>query len=440
MNNLKKAYCRTFQTVFKIALPFLPYRKPKIVNSVTALPEILNKKKAERILLITDAGIRSLGLTKRLEQVLAKNNISCLVYDRTVANPTTNNVAEAVEIYLENHCKAIIGFGGGSSMDCAKAVGARIAKPHQSLAKMKGILKVHKRIPLLIAVPTTAGTGSETTLAAVITDAETRHKYAINDFPLIPRYAVLDPKVTVSLPPFITATTGMDALTHAVEAYIGNSTTPDTQRDALRAVKLIFENLDTAYSDGSNTEARKNMLKASFYAGCAFTKSYVGYVHAVAHSLGGEYNVPHGLANAILLPFVLEAYGSAIHKKLCRLALKAGLAEKGTPCGEAAEIFINAIKDMKKRYNIGDTIKDIREEDIPKLSHYADKEANPLYPVPVLMDAHELEQFYRILMEKNVFDSADLMQGDSAGLAKGNSFGSEEEKTTDPAEGETVNE
>ncbi len=285
-------------------------------------------------------------------------------------------------------------------MDCAKAVGARIAKPHQSLAQMKGILKIHKKLPLLVAIPTTAGTGSETTLAAVITDAQTRHKYAINDFPLIPRYAVLDPKVTLSLPPFITATTGMDALTHAVEAYIGNSTTPGTRKNALDAVKLIFENLDQAYENGSDKEARKNMLRASYYAGCAFTKSYVGYVHAVAHSLGGEYNVPHGLANAILLPFVLEAYGSVINKKLARLAIAVGIADKSTPEAEAATAFIQAIKDMKKRFDIGDTIPEIREEDIPKLAHYADKEANPLYPVPVLMNANELETFYYDLMEK----------------------------------------
>lgn len=279
-------------------------------------------------------------------------------------------------------------------MDCAKAVGARVAKPHQPLSRMKGILKVHKKLPLLIAIPTTAGTGSETTLAAVITDAQTRHKYAINDFPLIPRYAVLDPKVTVSLPPHITATTGMDALTHAVEAYIGNSTTPGTRKDALMAVELIFENLDQAFEDGTNIEARRNMLKASYFAGCAFTKSYVGYVHAVAHSLGGEYNVPHGLANAVLLPFVLEAYGEKIHKKLHRLAVAAKLADKDTPADEAAELFIDAIKDMKERFGIGNRIPEIREEDIPKLAHYADKEANPLYPVPVLMDEKELEEFY----------------------------------------------
>ena len=375
MNYLKKIYCRTFQTGLKIALPFLPYRKPKIVGSVKALPDIIQKKKCSKVLIITDAGIRKLGLTRRLETALTNAGIPFCIYDKTVENPTTDNVSEAMNLYLDSGCDCIIGFGGGSSMDCAKAVGARIAKPKQSLAKMKGILKVHKKLPLLMAVPTTAGTGSETTLAAVITDAQTRYKYAINDFPLIPRYAVLDPKVTLSLPPFITATTGMDALTHAVEAYIGNSTTYGTRKDALLAVKLIFENIDTVYTDGSN-------------------------VHAIAHSLGGEYNVPHGLANAVILPMVLEAYGEKIHKKLARLAVAAGLAEKDTPCDEAAGRFIQAIKDMKVRFGIGDRIPEIREEDIPKLSHYADKEANPLYPVPVLMNAAELEPFYYMLMEE----------------------------------------
>lgn len=398
MKKLKKIYCRTFQAGLKAALPFLPYRKPEVVGSVKAIPDIIKKHKCDHILIITDAGVRSLGLTRRLENVLTQNGISYCIYDKTVANPTTVNVAEALELYLSNQCGAIIGFGGGSSIDCAKAVGARVAKPKQSLAKMKGILKVHKRLPLLIAVPTTAGTGSETTLAAVITDAETRHKYAINDFPLIPRCAVLDPKVTLSLPPSITATTGMDALTHAVEAYIGRSTTFGTRKDALLAVRLIFENIDKAYTDGSNIDARRNMLHASFYAGCAFSKSYVGYVHAVAHSLGGEYNIPHGLANAILLPFVLEAYGPCIHKKLHHLSAAAGISAKETPHDIAAREFIDAIKAMKQRFDIGDTIEAIQETDIPKLSHYADKEANPLYPVPVLMDAGELEQFYNTLM------------------------------------------
>ena len=398
MNTLRKIYCRAFQKAFHIAIPFLPYRKPKIAGSVKELPEIIMRHKCTHVLIITDGGIMTLGLTRRLEKALKEAGIPYTIYDKTVANPTTVNVREALELYHKEGCDAIIGFGGGSSMDCAKAVGACAVKPNQSLAQMKGILKVHKKLPLLMAVPTTAGTGSETTLAAVITDADTRYKYAINDFPLIPRYAVLDPKVTLSLPPFITATTGMDALTHAVEAYIGNSTTIDTRRDALKAIKLIFENIDIAYEYGDNIQARRNMLHASFYAGCAFTKSYVGYVHAVAHSLGGQYNVPHGLANAILLPLVLREYGSCIDKKLHRLAIAAGLADKNTPDHEAAELFIRAIEEMKERFEIVNIVKEIQETDIPKLAHYADKEANPLYPVPKLMDASELEKFYYMLM------------------------------------------
>ena len=398
MNTLRKIYCRAFQKAFHIAIPFLPYRKPKIAGSVRELPEIIMRHKCTHVLIITDGGIMTLGLTRRLEKALKEAGIPYTIYDKTVANPTTVNVREALELYHKEGCDAIIGFGGGSSMDCAKAVGACAVKPNQSLAQMKGILKVHKKLPLLMAVPTTAGTGSETTLAAVITDADTRYKYAINDFPLIPRYAVLDPKVTLSLPPFITATTGMDALTHAVEAYIGNSTTIDTRRDALKAVKLIFENIDIAYEHGDNIQARRNMLHASFYAGCAFTKSYVGYVHAVAHSLGGQYNVPHGLANAILLPLVLREYGSCIDKKLHRLAIAAGLADKNTPDHEAAELFIRAIEEMKERFEIVNIVKEIQETDILKLAHYADKEANPLYPVPKLMDASELEKFYYMLM------------------------------------------
>lgn len=398
MNTLRKIYCRAFQKAFHIAIPFLPYRKPKIAGSVKELPEIIMRHKCTHVLIITDGGIMKLGLTRRLEKALKEAGIPYTIYDKTVANPTTVNVREALELYHKEDCDAIIGFGGGSSMDCAKAVGACAVKPNQSLAQMKGILKVHKKLPLLMAVPTTAGTGSETTLAAVITDADTRYKYAINDFPLIPRYAVLDPKVTLSLPPFITATTGMDALTHAVEAYIGNSTTIDTRRDALKAIKLIFENIDIAYEHGDNIQARRNMLHASFYAGCAFTKSYVGYVHAVAHSLGGQYNVPHGLANSILLPLVLREYGSCIDKKLHRLAIAAGLADKNTPDHEAAELFIRAIEEMKERLGIVNIVKEIQETDILKLAHYADKEANPLYPVPKLMDASELEKFYYMLM------------------------------------------
>jgi len=317
------------------------------------------------------------------------------VYDGTVPNPTTNNVAEALQLYHEHQCDCIIAFGGGSAMDCAKATGARVARPKKSLAKMKGILKIRKRIPLLIAIPTTAGTGSETTLAAVITDSTTRHKYAINDFPLIPSYAALMPELTIGLPPHITATTGMDALTHAVEAYIGRSTTKKTRAYAKRAVKDIFENLLTAYQNGNNIDARTKMLDAAYYAGVAFTQSYVGYVHAIAHSLGGKYNIPHGLANAIILPYVLRKFGRKIYKKLWQLGIAANLFPKETPYEFGAKIFIQAIDDMNSAMNIGTSIPEIQEDDITELAKTAEHEANPLYPVPVLWTTKELTEIYQ---------------------------------------------
>ena len=276
MNGMKTLYCRIYQGVFRLALPLLPYRTPEILAGTDRLPELFREKGISRVLLVTDPSVRALGITRHTEEALAAAGIHCAVYDGTVANPTTDNVEEALALYRAEGCEAIIGFGGGSSMDCAKAVGARVARPRRSLAKMKGILKVRRRLPLLAAVPTTAGTGSETTLAAVITDSHTRHKYPINDFPLIPRYAVLDPEVTRGLPRQITATTGLDALTHAVEAYIGRSTTRGTRRDAEEAVRLIFANLERCCDDGDDMEARAGMLRAAFLAGSAFTRSYVG--------------------------------------------------------------------------------------------------------------------------------------------------------------------
>ena len=400
MNVFKKIYCRAFQFCFKAAIPILPYRKPELLHSVDEVPGIIKKEGSDKVLVVTDATLNKLGLLDNLYKALADNNIPYFVYDKTVANPTTDNVYEALSIYKANKCNALIGFGGGSSMDCAKAVGVLAARPNKTLDDLKGILKVHKKLPLLIAVPTTAGTGSETTLAAIIVDSKTRHKYCINDFPLIPRYAVMDARVTEGLPKGITSTTGMDALTHAVEAFIGRSTTKDTRKDSLYAVKLIFENLDKVVENGSDLEARKNMLVASFHAGCAFTKSYVGYVHAVAHSLGGKYNVPHGLANAVLLPFVLEEYGDCINKKLKKLSVAAGVSSEDTDEKTAAKAFIQAIKDMKIRYGIGDTFPELKEEDIDEMAAYADKEGNPLYPVPVLMDKNELKKFYHMVMEK----------------------------------------
>ena len=392
MNVFKKIYCRIFQGCFHLAIPILPYRDPKILNSINELPKEFASKGIKKVLLVTDPVIRS--LTGELEKLLPAAGVECVVYDKTNANPTVSNVDEALALYIGEKCEALIGFGGGSSIDCAKAVGARIACPHKSLSQMKGILKIVKRIPLLAAIPTTAGTGSETTVTTVITDDKTHYKYPISDFPLIPKIAVLDPKVTFSLPANLTATTGMDAMTHAVEAFIGGSTTRKTRDYATRAVQLILQNIENAYKNGHDETARRNMLIASNLAGGAFSRSYVGYVHAVAHSLGGAYNIPHGLANSVLLPIVLRRYGSKAWKKLAVLSIAGGIAHSTDSDQVAAEKFIAEICRLNSAMGIPEKLNGIKDEDIPELARRADKEGNPLYPVPVLWNAKELEQLY----------------------------------------------
>ena len=404
MNLLKKAYCRSFQTAFKIALPFLPYRTPRILNKIDELPYLLFSMNIKSVLLVTDAQIRKNGLTSTLEKLLAEDGIKCTVYDKTQPNPTVANVEEARLLYVNAKCEGIIAFGGGSSMDCAKGVGIRIARPNKTLSQLKGILKVRKKLPFLAAIPTTAGTGSEVTLTAVITDSKTHYKYTINDFPLIPQAAVLDPAVTYTLPPNLTATTGMDALTHAIEAYIGRTTTRQTRHWAKLAVKMIFHNIEDAYHNGGNEFARRNMLIASNLAGAAFSQSYVGYVHAVAHSLGGAYNIPQGLANSVLLPYVLEAYGKSAWKKIKKLAVAARKAYRDDTPEVATRKFITEIRAMNRNMGIPETLSGIKVKDIPNLAERADKEANPLYPVPKLMDAEELQQFYYKVMSKEEFD------------------------------------
>lgn len=394
MNPIKAIYCRSVQAVLRAALPVLPYREPQVFHSCGELSTVFQKENIRRVLIVTDAGIVRSGIAAQLEAVLDEDDISYTVYDQTRPNPTVVNVEQALSLYRRYRCQALIAIGGGSSMDCAKAVGARLARPSTPLGKLKGTLRILRPLPTLIAIPTTAGTGSETTLAAVITDTQAQHKYVMNDFVLIPKYAVLDARLTLSLPPHLTATTGMDALTHAVEAYIGRSTTRQTRQEALEATRLVFANVERAYRNGKDYEARSNMLTAAYRAGIAFSRSYVGYVHAVAHSLGGQYNIPHGLANAVLLPYVLESYGSCIHRKLHDLAVAAGVASPQDEDAGAAAKFIRAIRQLNARMGIPETLEGIRPEDIPVMAAHAEKEANPLYPVPRLMTRDELTFFY----------------------------------------------
>lgn len=394
MNIFKKLYCRTFQFFFKLAIPILPYRQPTVLQSVDLCAKVLNETGYKKIFIATDAGVMKCGLVDGLFAALDEQNVSYSVYDKTMPNPTIDAVENAFKQYISDGCEAIIAIGGGSAMDLAKACGARVANPNKSLADMAGILHVRKKLPPLFAIPTTAGTGSETTLAAVITDGISHRKFAINDFPLIPRYAVLDYRLTLGLPKSLTAYTGLDALTHAVEAYIGRSTTKDTREKAITAIKLVFDNLKTCYDDPANINTRKNMLFAAHYAGIAFSKSYVGYVHAVAHSLSGRYGLPHGLTCSVLLPVVLESYGKAAYKKLAKLAVICGISSETDSIEVAARKFIDSIYKLNEYLDIPKGFSEIDETDIPQMSAYAEKEGNPLYPVPKLYSKKQLAQIY----------------------------------------------
>lgn len=392
-----KGYCRAYQAVFRVIAQLLSWRKPEIIegeNSLSKLPLVIKNKGVDTVLIVTDKVIASLGLIDPLTTGLDSKGVKYIIYDKTVPNPTINNIEEALAIYKENNCAGIIAFGGGSPIDCAKGVGARVARPDRTISQMKGQLKVRKEMPPFFAIPTTSGTGSEATLAAVITDSKTHEKYAINDMPLIPHYAVLDPMLTIKLPPHITSTTGMDALTHAVEAYIGKSNTKETKDYSKKAVKLIFENLYEAYSNGDNLEARANMQKASHYAGIAFTRAYVGYVHAIAHTLGVFYSTPHGLANAVILPYVLEYFGESVYKSLAELADVAGVGEQGDTYEAKAKKFIDAIKELNRSMNIPQKITSIVDSDIPLMAERALKEANPLYPVPKILGKEDILKLY----------------------------------------------
>lgn len=398
MNVFYKAFCRTYQFVMKIAANFLPFRQPEILEGLEKVPEQIEKLGIASVLIVTDDVLHNkLHLIDGLKEGLEAKGIKYAVYDKTVPNPTIDNIEEGVALYKENGCNALIAFGGGSPMDCAKGIGCRIARANKEIPKMKGVLKVMKKLPVIFAVPTTSGTGSEATLAAVISNSVTHEKYAINDPVLIPKYAVLDPSLTLKLPKHITSTTGMDALTHAVEAYIGSSNTELTKAMAIKATKLIFENLKNAYDNGEDIKARRNMQLASYYAGVAFTRAYVGNVHAIAHTLGGFYGVPHGLANAVILPHILDFYGEKAYAKLSELANAVGI--KGTTEAKAKQ-FIQAVKDMNAYMNIPTTIDGIKEEDIPTMVERAFKEANPLYPVPKIMSKEDFTAMYHEIATK----------------------------------------
>ena len=394
-DSLEVLWCRTFQAVLKVGNYFMGYRMPTYLEGPGKIRELgafLKEKNINDVLVVTGTGMVRRGQVQPLLDGFESAGIRYTLQAFDHPDPSSDDVELGFKTYKENGCKALVALGGGSRIDCAKGIAAKVVHPKKKVSQLQGLLKVHWPIPPFVAIPTTAGAGSETTVAAVITDSATHRKAAINDPFLIPKYAVLDPELTVGLPPYTTATTGMDALAHAVEAYTNHTyNTKLENRLAKEAVKLIHDNILVAFEDGANLEARQNMQRGAFYAGRAFTRGCVGNVHAVGHTLGGLYGVAHGLAMAVLLPHVMREFGASAHKRLAELADVCGIG--GENEAEKANAFIRWIEETNKKMGLPDSFDVIREEDIDQMIAWASKEANPLYPVPVVWSKKDFRRF-----------------------------------------------
>ena len=398
---LKKCLYRLAHLIMGIVIKRINVPEPELLTgdgSIKKLPAQLKKSNVRRVLIVTDKGISGLGLTSGLIGALEDMDIVVTVFDNVQANPTIQNIEDGLKIYSRSRCEGIIAFGGGSPIDCAKLIGARASNLERSAVQMRGGFKIPKKLPPLYAVPTTAGTGSECTLAAVVTDPENSEKFSVASPHIVPLSATLDPELMLSLPPHITAHTGMDALTHAVEAYIGKIGTSYTDAQAEKAVKIIFEDLEVVFKNGQDLQRRANMALASYCAGLAFTRALVGYVHAIAHNLGGLYGVPHGKANAIVLPYILEFSREACQVRLARLAVVAKLGDSSEPKKELSLRFIEKIKAMNADMGIPSKVDELKEADIALIARRALREGNPGYPVPKLMNQRDCENILMRLL------------------------------------------
>ena len=376
---------------------FLPTRNVFGEGAVNEAGKLMKSLDGTHPMIVTDAFLAKSGMADQVKKILEDEGLPTYIFGVAEPNPTDKNVVAGVAAFKEQGCDSIISLGGGSSHDCAKAIGL-IAANGGEIYDYEGIdISKNKMVPLM-AINTTAGTASEITRFCIITDTRRKVKMAILDWRVTPQIAINDPVLMKGMPPRLTAATGMDALTHAVEAYIGKSNVKSTEHYAELATRLIYANIEEVYNNGKNIEARNAMLKASYYAGMAFTRAYVGYVHAIAHNLGGFYGVPHGLANAIILPYVLEYYGETAHARLAKLAVISGVKTDGTDA-EKAEAFIESIKQLNRNMNIPDKFDMIKEEDIPTIVKRALKEGNPLYPVPKIMDEADCEAVIRRMMK-----------------------------------------
>lgn len=382
---------------------FLPIPQPTLLvgpGSSARLGQAVAGFGHRKILIVTDAVVSKLGLLRPLTEALKVGGADFVVFDEITPDAPIPLIERGIAVYREQDCDAIVAVGGGSSMDASKAIAVSIANPRKSLRQLAGYFKGLNTAAPIYAVPTTAGTGSEVTVAAVIADHERHSKLVIVDTRMVPKMAALDPALMTGLPPAVTAATGIDALTHAVEAFIGNWATPYTDNMALSAVSLIFENLRTCYREGHEMEAREKMALASTYAGIAFTRANVGYVHAIAHQFGGRYHTPHGLANAMVLPHVLRYSAPAITDRLAQLAVRAGLGHEDEAEDVLAEKFMAGVEALNRDLQIPAQLDALKAQDIPALARAACKEAHTGYPVPRYMTISQCEGLIRKLLPK----------------------------------------
>ena len=391
-----------FIKIFKKPLAkWVPIPRPVLFvgpGSTARLCGLIGGSGARRTMIATDAVLARLGMVEPVRRALEAEGIDVAVFDGIVPDPTHDVLERGLAAVRAHGSDSILALGGGSSIDAAKVIAA-MATTGKSPAQLIGMLKVSKPPLPLFAVPTTAGTGSEVTVVAVVTDAALHEKKVVIDPKLVPVAAALDPVMMKGMPPSITAATGMDALTHAVEAYQGGWPQPDTAMLCISAVRLIFANLPRAYAHGDDLEAREAMAVASLYAGLAFTRAAVGYVHAFSHKLGGMYGVPHGLANAIVLPRVLDYSKDAplAEKRLAELAIAIGAGSASEPTATLAQRFVDRVRELNLAVGIPEKVAALRAEDIPAIARAACLEAAGDYPVPKNMNLRDAEALLRDL-------------------------------------------
>jgi len=423
---LKVIFFKLLMLGLKVAVKFIPQNQPIIFsgqNSSLSLAQLIIDQGALRVLIVTDSILNNLGIADDICQRLRQQNVEVIIFDKVTPDPNENIVENGIRTIRQHNCDLVLGIGGGSSLDAAKMIAVLAVSGQSKLAlntrstncldsqpqniksvkDVAGILKIKQRGLPLFLLPTTSGTGSEVTMAAVITDSFTETKSLVISPHIMPIATALDPILMQGMPAKITADTGFDALTHAIEAYLSTHANEQTNLYALCAIKLIFKSLPSAYQNGSDLAARESLALASCYAGLAFTKAGLGYVHAISHQLGAKYHLPHGMTNAVILPHVLEFNLTVSQARLSVLAKAISGPEQSARLKEMdqakqAEYFLEKVRELQQSVNIEQTISAINLEDLESIAKGALKEAHYLYPVPKYLTLNQCKSLLRKLM------------------------------------------